>query len=165
MTQTGSRSPPQSEALQSDPTNSCGGQRYRKAERLDKAEPIYVALIDAREKRPPLEAIIGLVEVYRLQKNAARLLDVLGDSVGRAGSLTLLGDAGKALLADKETARAVVDAAGKQLADVPAELDYPQRLATALVALGLDDFDTAEKFFDAALEAEDAKPSEVFLNC
>jgi tetratricopeptide (TPR) repeat protein len=139
-------------------------ERYRKAERLDKAEPIYAALVEARKDRPPLEAIIGLVEVYRQQKNAASLLHVLGDSVGRAGSLAPLGDAGKALLADQQTARAVVDAAAKQLADDPAGLDYGGRLAAALVALGLRDFDTAEKFFDAALKHPDAKPSDVFVN-
>ncbi len=39
MTQSGSRRPPQSEALQSDPTNACGGQRNRRADHVEKRDP------------------------------------------------------------------------------------------------------------------------------
>ena len=144
------------------PLNFFLAERYRDADQLEKAEPIYAALIQQRKERPPLEAIIGLVEIYRQQKDAAKLLAVLGDSVGRAGSLAPLGDAGKDLLADAETAHAIVAEAQKQLAD-DAPIDYSQRLAAALVALGLADFDTAQSLVDAALEAENVKPSEVLV--
>ncbi|MEX0675874.1 MAG: tetratricopeptide repeat protein [Pirellulales bacterium] len=139
-------------------------ERCRKADQLDKAAPIYAALINERKERPPLEAIIGLVQVYHQQKDATKLLAVLGDSVGRAGSLAPLGEAGKNLLADAQTARAIVAAAKQQLADDAAKIDYGQRLAAALVALGLADFDAAQSLFDAALEADKSKPSEVLVN-
>jgi tetratricopeptide (TPR) repeat protein len=139
-------------------------ERYRKAGSLDKAEPIYNSLIDERKERPPLEAIIGLVDIHRQQKDAAKLLKVLGESAGRAGSLDALGDAGKALAADAETARATVTEAQKRLAADPAQLDSGARLAAALVALELKDFAAADELFEAALAGDGAKRPEVLIN-
>jgi tetratricopeptide (TPR) repeat protein len=138
-------------------------ERYRKAGALDKAEPIYNSLIEGKE-RPPLEAIIGLVEIYRQQKSAEKLLQVLGNSAGRAGSLDALGEAGKSLVADSETARAIVSEAQKQLAAEAGKLDSAPRLAAALVALELKDFETADALFEAALAADGAKRPEVLVN-
>ncbi|MEX0978988.1 MAG: tetratricopeptide repeat protein [Pirellulales bacterium] len=139
-------------------------ERYRKAGKLEQAQPIYAAVIEKRKERPPLEAIIGLVEIYQKQKDAGKLLALLGDSVGRAGSLAPLGDAGKALLADTETAGAVVAAAKKQLADDPGKLDFGQRQLAAVLALSLGDFASAETLFEAALATENVKKAEVLEN-
>lgn len=139
-------------------------ERYQQAGNLEKAEPIYQALIEARKERPPLEAITGLVEIYHKQKDPAKLLAVLADSAGRAGSLAALGDAGKSLVADAETARAIVAEAQKQLAADKAQVDYSRRLAAALVALELADYDGADALFNAALESEEARRPEVLIN-
>ena len=138
-------------------------ERYRKDGKLDQADPIYAELIEARQERPPLEAIVGLVDVYRQQKKADKLLALLGKSVGRAGSLTPLGDTGDALVKDREVAQAVVEAAQRQLAEEPAQLDYGQRMAAALLALSLEEYDTAQSLFNAAGEADEIKP-EVLIN-
>ncbi len=138
-------------------------ERYRQAGQLDKAEPIYAALIESRKKRPPLEAIIGLVEIYRQQKDAGKLLKLLGDSVGKAGTLSPLGETGDALVADKPVAEAVVAAAKAQLAEDAAQLDYGQRMAAALVALELADYATAEQLFAAA--SRPTRPSPLPRSC
>ncbi len=39
LTQSGSRNPSQSEALQSDPTNACGKSNTRKADHVEKRDP------------------------------------------------------------------------------------------------------------------------------
>lgn len=91
-------------------------ERYRKANQLDKAAPIYAALIQQRKERPPLEAITGLVDIYREQKNAVELLVLLGESVGRVGSLSPLGETGDKLIDDKAVVAAIVAEAQKRLA-------------------------------------------------
>ena len=139
-------------------------ERYRKAGKLEQAQPIYAALIEKRKERPPLDAIIGLVDIYLKQKDAGKLLALLGDSVGRAGSLAPLGDAGKALLADNETAGAIVAAAKQQLADDPAKIDFGKRQLAAVLALSLGDFASAEILFEAALATENVKKAEVLEN-
>jgi len=133
-------------------------ERYRKAGELDKAAELYAALIEERKSRPPLEAITALVDVYHQQKQVDKLIGLLGESIGKAGSLTPLGDTGNALVDDKEFAAALVAAAEKQLADDATQLNYGERMAAALIALGIEKYDVAQTLFDAAMAAEGAKP-------
>ncbi len=58
-------------------------QQYRQADQLDRAEPIYRALVERQKNRPPAEAVAALVDVYRRQKNAGRVLDLLGQTAER----------------------------------------------------------------------------------
>lgn len=139
-------------------------QRYISAGQLDKAEAIYRAVFDRNQKRPPVEALQGLTEIYRRQADPAKLLEVLGEAAGRAGSFAPLGDAGKAVLADTNVARAVLQSAQKQLAETPDKLKYGQRLAAALVATSLKDYAGADALFAAALAAPEAKSSEVLVS-
>jgi tetratricopeptide (TPR) repeat protein len=90
------------------PLNYFIAERYRKADQLDKAAPIYAALIAQRKERPPLEAITGLIDIYRQQKQAAKLLDLLGESVGRVGSLSPLGETGDKLIDDKSIVAGII---------------------------------------------------------
>jgi tetratricopeptide (TPR) repeat protein len=164
-------------------------ERYRKANQLDKAAPIYVALIEQRKERPPLEAITGLVDIYREQKNAPELLVLLGESVGRVGSLSPLGETGDKLIDDKAVVAAIVAEAQKRLASAAADStaekpaaeknddaakvdgeskstavvrapDYGELVAAALLAMAIEDYDNAQMLFDAALDAEGVKPAE-----
>ena len=59
-------------------------ERYRKNGQIDKAEPIYASLVEKHKSRPPLEACQGLIEIYRQQRDAAKLLGVLGTALSRA---------------------------------------------------------------------------------
>ena len=138
-------------------------QRYQKAGQLDKAEPIYLSLIERHKARPPLEAYQGLVDIYRRQKNAEKLLAKLGETVGRANSLSPLGESGKALLADAELIKAIVALARGQLEADATKVNYGSRLAAALLASELKDFAAANLLFDLALKADGAKPSEALV--
>jgi tetratricopeptide (TPR) repeat protein len=137
-------------------------QQYRKADALAKAEPIYVALIEGHKKRPPLEAYQGLTELYHQQKDAGKLLGVLGEAAGRANSLAPLGDAGKAVVADAEMTKALLAEANKQL-DAQAKLSYGSLIAAGLLAIEQEDFAAAGRFFEQSLKAENAKPSEAMV--
>jgi tetratricopeptide (TPR) repeat protein len=138
-------------------------QQYRQAGQLDKAEPTYRELIERHKSRPPLEAYQGLVEIYRQQKDAGKLLATLGEAVSRAASLVPLGEAGKALLADSDLTKAVVAAATEQLKADPAKLSYGSRLGAALLAVSQKDFDAANALFEESLKADGAKPSEAIV--
>ncbi|HEV3138841.1 MAG TPA: tetratricopeptide repeat protein [Pirellulales bacterium] len=138
-------------------------QRFRQAEQLDKAQPIYASLLERHNGRPPVEAYQGLVDIYRQQKDAARLLSTLSDVVGRTGSLDPLGDSGKALLADAEVAKSVLATAVGQFAADPTKLGYGALLASGLLAVELNDFAAANTFFDSALKAEPSKASEALV--
>jgi tetratricopeptide (TPR) repeat protein len=139
-------------------------QRYREANELDKAEPIYQLVLDHQKARPPVEALTGLLDLYRVKKDPAKLLSILGEGVGRGGgSLTPFGDSAKALLANPELTRAVVAEAQRQLTAEPAKIPYGARLAAALLAVELKDFAAATALFESALTAEGAKPSETLV--
>ncbi len=142
-------------------------ERYRAAGDLDKARPILETLIEQRKTRPPLEAITALLDIYRQENEPAKILTLLGNSVGRVGNLSPLGQSGSKLLADKPIAESVVVEAEKRLPAEGAEptaLDYGQWMAAALVASKLEEFDTADKLFDAAMQAEGVKPAEALVS-
>jgi tetratricopeptide (TPR) repeat protein len=138
-------------------------QQYRQAGQFDKAAPIYLLLVERNKARPPVEAYQGLVEIYRQQKDAAKLLAILGEAVARSGTLEPLGDSATALAADVETSRAVVNLARQQLADEGDKSSHGTHLAAALLAIELQDFAAADALFNAALKVEGAKASEVLL--
>ncbi len=145
------------------PLNYFLAQRYRQANQLDKAEPIYRELIEQHKARPPLEAYQSLVDLYRQQKDSAKLLAILAEAVGRVGSLSPLGESGKALLADTELSKATLALAQQRFAADPASLTYGGRLAAGLLGVELKDFAAANSFFDAAIEAEPSKSSEALV--
>jgi tetratricopeptide (TPR) repeat protein len=137
-------------------------QRYRQSGALDKAEPLYVALIEGHAKRPPLEAFQGLVEIYHEQKNAAKLLSTVGDAAARGNSLSPLGDAGKALLGDAPMCKAVV-AAARDAIDHSAKISYGSLIAAGLLSIEQKEYGAANLFFERALKAENAKPAEALV--
>jgi tetratricopeptide (TPR) repeat protein len=138
-------------------------QQYRQADELDKAEPIYTALIERHKSRPPIEAYQGLLDVYRQKKDAGKMLEILEQTVGRGGSLAPLGASGLALAADADASRAVIAAARQQLETDATKIGHGARLAAALLAIELKDFAAADALFDATLKAEGAKPAETLV--
>jgi tetratricopeptide (TPR) repeat protein len=150
------------------PLNYFIAERYRKEGQLGKARPIFEEIIAARSERPPIEAVRGLVDIYRRQQESEKLLALLGDSVGRTASLSPLGETGDELSEDHPAAQAVVDEAlkllpGDEPVTDPKPLDYGPLMAAALLALELEKYDDAEKLFEAALEAEGVKPAETLV--
>jgi tetratricopeptide (TPR) repeat protein len=135
-------------------------QQYREAGQFDKAEPTYRSLIERHKKRPPLEAYQGLVDVYRQQKDTAKLLATVGEAAVLTNSLAPLGESGKALVADAERSKAIVELARTELAADPARVNFGSRLAAALLAVELEDYAAADGLFAAALEAAGPKTAE-----
>ncbi len=158
---------------QSDPENIPLGyfiaERYRKAGQLGKARPIFEAILAARQQRPPIEAVTGLVDIYRRQQEIEKLLMLLGDTVGRTSNLSPLGTTGEELIADRPVAEMVVDEALEDLAPRATQqadsqpLDYGPLMTAALIALELEKYDDAEKLFEAALKAEGVRPAETLI--
>jgi len=138
-------------------------QRQLQAAQLDQAAATFADLLERRKARPPLEAMQGLIEVRVKQKDAARLLDVLGDAAGRIGNLSQLGDVAKNLSSDKELSKAVIAEARRRLDADAAQAPYGQRLAAALLAVELEDYATAGALFELAAKAEPAKAQEVYV--
>ncbi len=136
-------------------------QRYRQSGQLEAAEPIYRSLVERQKNRPPAEAVAALVDIYRRQKNAARVLDMLGATAERRGAA--LGEAKTPLADDPEMTRAVVAEARRRLDAEPAKLTYGARLAAATLAVEQKDFVAANALFDAALKADKGKPAEALV--
>ena len=77
-------------------------QQYVKQDEMAKAEPLYKKLLQGKV-RPPVEAYQGLVEIYRRTHQAGPLLAILGELMGKVGTLAVLGDQASALEADEAT--------------------------------------------------------------
>lgn len=138
-------------------------QQFSQTDQLDKAAQTFGDLLERRKARPPLEAIQGLIEVRRKQKDAPRLLDILGDGAGRIGNLSQLGESVKDLVADTELTKAVLAEARRRLDADQDKVTYGERLAAALLAVEIKDFATAGTFFELAAKANPAKASEVYV--
>src|SRR5262249_16081423 len=104
-----------------------------------------------------------LLDIYRQQKDSARLLDTLGEAVGRAGNLNPLGAAAKAVEADDELSKSIVEQALTGWQAEPAKMSYVKLLAAGLIAVVCKDFDAAEKLFPACSKAEGGKPAETLI--
>ncbi len=139
-------------------------QQLRESGKLDQAEPIYADLITRHPDRPPIEAFQGLVAVYHAQKNIDKLLEILGDAVGRVGTLAPLGASAQAVVDDKETTKALIETAKRRLADNPDGVSYGQALVAARLAAAQDDFITASQFYERAIAAQSEKTGETLVS-
>ena len=139
-------------------------QRLRESGDLDKAEPICRGLLERHKARPPVEAFQGLVDIYRRKNDPQKLLEVVGDAVGRTGKLDALGENGKALVADTEMTKALLAAARQQWEADPDKVSFGTRLAAALLAMELKDYATANTFFELAVKAGSDKAAETLIS-
>ena len=137
-------------------------QRYAQLDKPQEAIPLFRGLIDGN-KRPPAEAYLGLIDIYRRQHDTAALLAVLGDVVSRTGTLAALGDQAKALEADTDAITALIEFARKQRAGGTVELNYGQCLTVATLAMAAKQYDTAGEFFGMAAKAEPTKAPDVMM--
>lgn len=147
-----------------DPENAPLGyylaERYRLAQRFDKAEPLYRSLM---EKTPTLTGFRSLVEIYRKTNRPEALLKTLGEAIAKTASLEPLGPEGQAVLKDTALVQTLVDTARKQSKQNPAAFNYDLRLATALLALDAKQYDAAGEFFELAIAAEPEQAAELLL--
>jgi tetratricopeptide (TPR) repeat protein len=139
-------------------------EQYRKAKRMDKAEPLFEHVAEFAEGKPnyaaPLAASqMALVKMYREAKNADKLLKVLGWAASISGNLGLLGDEVEAVRKDKALTGAILKAAEAS----KAKLDYGGHLAAALLAMENKDYKLGSEFFAAAIEAKPDAAAEASL--
>lgn len=138
-------------------------QQYAKASQWSKAEPLYEKLLEVPNGRPPVEAIQGLVELYRRTDEVDALLDLLGDTVEQYGTLAVLGDQGKSLESDAGLVTSLLTLAKKQRESGDEDFGFGRRLAAALLAMSQKDYDLAGQFFEMAVKADPKKAPEVLL--
>jgi len=135
-------------------------EKYFEAQRLDEAEKLYRELA---AKRPAVIGYRNLVQIYRKGKRFGDLVKVLGDAVGKLGTLDPLSPKGKSLADDGELVRGVAEAARKQLKADPKGLAYQARLAIGLLAADAKQWDLAGEFFDLAIKAQPDQAAKVLL--
>lgn len=130
------------------------------AKRLDQAEKLYRELA---AKKPAVIGYRNLVQIYRQGRRYGDLAKVLGDAVGKLGTLDPLAPKGKTLAEDGELVRGVVEAARKQIKADPKSVPYQARLAVGLLAADAKQWDTAGEFFDLAIKAQPDQAAKVLL--
>ncbi len=146
------------------------GEQYRKADKPDRAEPLFRETIKAAGDKKQYRAAVvaaqlSLFKLYVANKNAEKdpdksadkLLDVLGWIAGEAGSLAALGEDLTAMTKNKALLSAIVKSAQAR----KGELDFGWRLAGALLAMEAKEYKAAGDLFDAAIDADPAKAAEV----
>ncbi len=138
-------------------------QQYVTTNQLAKAEPLFRKLLDVPNKRPPVEAYQGLVNVYRRTDQTGPLLALLGDAMSRGGSLAVLGDQAKALETDAAVSTALIELGRRQKAADDPNFNYGRSLAVAMLALSQKQWDAAGEFFDVAIKEEPKKAPEILL--
>src|SRR5207247_1734060 len=105
-------------------------------------------------------------QIYRKRKEPEKLWKILGDFVAKAGSLDLLGDEAKSLLADGELVKSLIETARRLKQKDAAKLDYGMRLAAALLATENKQYDVAAEFYalaEESVQSDSKKRGEVLL--
>ncbi|MGA2060160.1 MAG: tetratricopeptide repeat protein [Thermoguttaceae bacterium] len=134
--------------------------KYLAADMIEKAESLYVSLLD---KSPAITGYKSLIEIYRKTKQYDALLSVLGELVEKTGVLDTLGSDAISLSKDPDAMRGLIDAARKQLKDAPEKPSYGKCFAMGLLAMDGKQWETAGEFFQPAVTAQSKKAAEVYL--
>jgi len=147
-----------------DPQNAPLGYflagKYLESDMLDKAEPLYSALVG---KTPTITGYIGLLEIYRKTRQYGALLSILGETVEKTGVLDTLGSDAISLSKDPSALSGLVAAARKEIHDAPDKVSYSKCFALGLLALDAKQRETAREFFQAAATAQPKQAAEVYL--
>jgi tetratricopeptide (TPR) repeat protein len=149
-----------------DPQNTPLGyflaDKYLEAAMIEKAELLYVALLD---KNPSLKGYKSLLEIYRKTKQYEALLSVLGDTVEKFG--ILLDTLGSGVLTnlskDSEAFNGLIDAARKQLHNSREKPPFGKCAAVGLLALDAKQWTVAEEFFQQAAIANPKRATELYI--
>ena len=151
--------------LAADPQNVPLGyflaDRYVEAGQLDRAEPIYLAVM---KKNPTTNGYRALFEIYRKGKKADALLDLFGNAFEKVGSLDVFGSETKKLESDGELLRSLLEAGRQRLRTAPDKFDYNARYALAMLAAVQKQHDPAREFFETAIAARPKRSGEVLLS-
>lgn len=133
-------------------------ERLREVEAWEPARIIYDELLKVE---PTADAFQGLIEVYHRQRQAEKLLAVLGQAVVKAGSLEPLGAPARAVAKDADMVKELLALAKKER-DTKT-LGEGVALAAGLLAIAAKQFDVAEEFLEPALAAPAPPKAEVMV--
>jgi tetratricopeptide (TPR) repeat protein len=133
---------------------------YLNAQQADKGESLYRALV---KKTPTLTGYRKLVAICRQTNRPEALLDALGEAAANGVVAESLAEEGASLAEDAELVRTLVEIARKRLENDPDQLDFGPRLALALLALEAKQYETANQFFDLALQADADRAPETLI--
>ena len=134
---------------------------YRDAGNTEQAEHLYVQL---QETAPSLEAYLALIDIYRGEKQVARLLDVLGQVVQRTGNLKPVETAVSSLTDDTEMVDAILAEAQQRMTGQDVSLSTGEAIAAATIALEHRQFELAHQLANEGLGDGPAKQIEKQLN-
>lgn len=147
------RDDPKNEALQ-----RFLARRYHQAGELDKAAPLFAALA---ETEPSVEVYRAQIDIYRRLRDVPALLRTLSTVLSQLRLVDLLGDEGKALLADSALIDEIFAAAEKQIAAKPDELTPEQRAGLGALAVASKRIDRAGELFESAIAAQPEQSAEL----
>jgi tetratricopeptide (TPR) repeat protein len=133
---------------------------YLKAGKLLAAEPIYEALA---AHSPAMLTYPALAEIHRRSRRPERLLALLGKVVTATGTLDTLGTEAKPLTSDAKLFQDLVKVGRKKAHGPLARADYAEFLVLGTLAQDRKQYDTANEFFELAIQADVVKLSEVLL--
>lgn len=126
-------------------------ERYRAADQLDKAEPLYSQLAASK---PSLDVYRAQLDLYRRQHNVPALLNNLATSLSQVRMIELLGAEGEAVLADAGLVDEMLALAKQQVAATPPGLNADERAAIAGLALTAKRSEIAAELFESAIAAD-----------
>lgn len=129
-------------------------ERYRTAEQFDKAEPLYAQL--AKDK-PSLDVYQAQVDLYRRTRNVPALLQTLATSLAQLRQIELLGEEGKALLADDKLVDELLAAALPRLSEDATKFPVAERAGLGSMALSAKRFEPAAKLFESSVALDPAE--------
>jgi tetratricopeptide (TPR) repeat protein len=133
---------------------------YLKAERLDKAESLYVSLV---EKTPTITGYKSLLEIYRKTKQYDKLLSILGETVEKTGVLDTLGTETLSLAKDNEIMGGLIEAGRKELQAGQGKDSFGKFFALGLLLQDGKQWETAREFFVAAATAQPKQAAEIYM--
>jgi tetratricopeptide (TPR) repeat protein len=138
-------------------------ETYRKAGKLELAEPLFRELCDPKRRQASLDAWQGYVALLHSAGRWDDLLPVVGTGLGLAGNWEALDGAGKALLADQAAVEALLEVASRQRQAGTGRDDVGRWLAAGMLAIQHKQYDLAGEYLDLALAAAPTKTVELLL--
>lgn len=135
-------------------------EELQDAGELAEAEALYQQALAAR---PQSEVRQRLMEIYRKQGNAEKILEVAGPAVGKTASLDSLREVAEAIAADQGLLGKLIEAARRMVKEPADKRPEGAVLAAALLALEAKQYESAEELFTAELAESADKKGEVLL--
>jgi tetratricopeptide (TPR) repeat protein len=118
--------------------------QYAEQNRLDDAEALYKRTL---ETSADVQGYLGLAGVYRRQRRAAELLEVLIQAYSEAGDLKPFATEFKSIIADPNLVESLMKSATDRLNAVPPRLDFASGYLLANIAADARQSELAEKLY------------------